>query len=325
MTSSTSRPLTVVLGNQLFPLEHFDDLRDGPVFMAEDLGLCTYVRHHQQKIVLFLAAMRSFRDRMEEDGFDLRYHELDADDESFTERLDRVVDAEKIDEIRVFEIEDKPMEETLRQFAEDRDLTLNVLESPMFLCSRQRFDDYLSDAKRPFMAEFYKGERRRLGLMVDDDGEPDGGRWSFDEDNRKKLPKKVEPPEVEPVEKTGHVNDVIELVRDRFDDHPGDARQFWWPTTRETALEWLDSFLAQRFEQFGPYEDAMSTRSKTVFHSLLSPLLNMGLLTPDEVVKKAIDYAEDNDVPINSVEGFVRQIIGWREFIRGIYQNFDDE
>ena len=325
MASSASRPLTIVLGNQLFPKEYFEDLKAAPIFMAEDVGLCTYVRHHQQKIVLFLAAMRSFRDAMVDAGFDLRYHELDAGDDSFMERLGRVVDAECIDELRVFEVEDKPMEDALRKFSRDRGLPLKELESPMFQCSRQRFADYLSKAKRPHMADFYKGERRRLDLLMDDDGEPAGGRWSYDEDNRKKLPKSVEPPELQPAEWTKHVEAVVDLVSERFGDHPGDARQFWWPVTRSAALSWLESFLTQRFATFGPYEDAMSIRSKTVFHSVLSPLINIGLLTPGEVVGRAIDHAEDGDVPIQSLEGFVRQIIGWREFIRGIYRHYDDD
>ncbi len=325
MVASTSRPLLIVLGNRLFPPDCFEAHRGVPVFMAEDVGLCTYVRHHQQKIVLFLAAMRSFSDALAEAGFDVRYHQLGADPDSYTARLARVVEAENITELRVFEIEDKPMEAELRRFADERNLKLTELESPMFLCSRVRFADYLQQARRPFMAEFYKKERRRLGLLVDDAGEPEGGRWSFDEDNRRKLPRNVEPPPVSAAAATSHVEDVITLVRERFPDHPGDARQFWWPTTRTGALDWLERFLEERFAGFGPFEDAMSTRSQTVFHSVLSPLINLGLLTPGEVVERAVDFAADSDVPLQSLEGFVRQVIGWREFIRGIYQNFDDE
>lgn len=326
MTSDRSdKPLLVILGNQLFPLEHLTDHKDAIVFMAEDVGLCTYVRHHQQKIVLFLAAMRSHRDALCDAGFDVRYHELDADAGSYTERLAGVIEAEGIDELRVFEIEDKPMEATIRTFAEGRSLALKELESPMFVCSRRRFADYLENARRPFMAEFYKQQRRRLDILVDGDGEPEGGRWSFDEDNRKKLPKSVEPPDVDAAPRTQHVKDVIPLVKQHFADHPGDADEFWWPTTREDALDWVEAFLTSRFEDFGPYEDALTTRSPTVFHSVLSPLINLGLLTPAEVVDRAVQFADANDVPLQSLEGFVRQIIGWREFIRGIYRHFDDE
>ena len=325
MNETPSRPLLVVLGNQLFPLSHFEAQRNVPFFMAEDFGLCTYVRHHQQKIVLFLAAMRSFRDELEGAGFDVRYHELTDGSGAFLDRLAEVVESDLVDELRMFEVEDKAMEMALKGFAKERGLALTVLESPMFLCSRERFAGYLKGARRPFMADFYKAERRRLGLLLDDTGEPTGGRWSFDEDNRRKLPKNVEPPGVWPAAKTPHVSDVVALVQTHFSDHPGDATEFWWPTTREGALEWLEDFLKVRFAEFGPFEDAISTRSRTVFHSVLSPLMNLGLLTPDEVVSRAVEYAEQAEVPLQSVEGFVRQIIGWREFIRGVYQNFDDK
>jgi len=324
--AANRQAVLVVLGNQLFPLAHLERHRDAVIFMAEDVGLCTYVRHHQQKIVLFLAAMRSYRDSLIEAGFDVRYHELPpADGPGYEERLKAVVDDRSATELRVFEVEDRPMETRLHDFARREDLDLVELPSPMFLCSRERFAEYLDSAKRPFMAEFYKQERRRLGIMVDAGGNPQGGRWSFDEDNRRKLPKNVTPPEVPAVPHAGHVGDVVRLVAERFASHPGDARAFWWPVTRAEALRWMREFLEQRLAEFGPYEDAMTTRSATVFHSVLSPLINLGLITPREVVDAAIGYASDHDVPDQSLEGFVRQVMGWREFVRGIYRHFDDE
>jgi deoxyribodipyrimidine photolyase-related protein len=326
MPEKTHNALLVILGNQLFPISLLDGHRDALVFMAEDAGLCTYVRHHQQKIVLFLAAMRAYRDELVAAGFDVRYHELDLDDDSrYEDRLAAVVDGRDIVEIRYFEVEDKPMEQRLQAFAGQRGLQRTEIESPMFLCDRARFADYLDSAKRPFMADFYKRERRRLGILVDDAGEPTGGRWSFDEDNRKKLPRSIEPPQVTPAERNRHVDALIPIVADAFADHPGDADEFWWPTTREAALDWLASFLEQRFADFGPYEDAMTTRSATVFHSVLSPLLNLGLLTPAEVVQRAIEFCDDHEVPLQSLEGFVRQVVGWREFIRGIYRRYDEQ
>ncbi len=321
-----ARPLFVVLGNQLFPLEHLEPHRDAIIFMAEDVGLCTYVRHHQQKIVLFLAAMRAYRDALIDAGFDVRYYELEPESYlGYEDRLKAALADLQASELRMFEVEDRPMELRLEQFAAANDLPLRVLESPMFVTSREYFADYVSGAKRPFMAEFYKRQRRRLDIMMEADGEPVGGRWSFDEENRKKLPKTNTPPQIPGVETDPHVSAVISLVEQSFPEHPGRAGEFWWPTTREQALAWLDDFLAERLTQFGPYEDAMSTRSPTVYHSVLSPLLNMGLLTPDEVVDRALQTADANDeVPLSSLEGFVRQIIGWREFIRGIYRHYDD-
>jgi deoxyribodipyrimidine photolyase-related protein len=190
----------------------------------------------------------------------------------------------------------------------------------MFLVSRDDFAEFARGKKQLRMAEFYKRVRRKEALLLDADGEPEGGQWSFDEDNRKKLPKDVEPPAVPAAPGGRHVDDLIPLVARTFSDHPGDAAEFWWPTTRVAASEWLDRFVAERLESFGPYEDAMTTRSSTVFHSAITPALNLGLITPREVIDRVIDAYQKRDLPLQSVEGFVRQVIGWREFVRGVYR-----
>ncbi|MDX1499271.1 MAG: cryptochrome/photolyase family protein [Woeseiaceae bacterium] len=316
--------MLVILGNQLFPIDALPDASDTPVFMAEDMELCTYEKHHQQKIVLFLAAMRAYADELRDAGYDVRYHELDPDtSESYEDRLASAVDKAGADTLVHFEIEDKAMEKRIVAFADDHELERTELESPMFTCSRSAFADFAADNKRLLMGDFYRGRRKKLGILVDDDGEPTGGQWSFDEDNRKKLPAKVSPPEIPWPDPADHVEEVIELVEETFGDHPGDAAGFRWPTTREQAQDWLDDFLANRLADFGPYEDAFTTRSKTVFHSLLSPYLNMGLLTPKAVVEAVLEH--EGNAPLQSIEGFVRQVIGWREFIRGIYREFGDE
>lgn len=319
------RKLLVLLGNQLFARRHLPDANEVDVFMCEDMSLCTYVRHHQQKIVLFLSAMRSYADELRDAGYRVHYAELEPDtDQSYEDRLALALDECGAETLVHFEVEDRPMESRLVAFAEERSVAREELESPMFRCSRQRFSEYADGKSSLFMAEFYKAERRRLGILVDADGNPDGGRWSFDEENRKKLPKDVEPPDVEPEKHTDHTEALIPLVKETFSSHPGDAADFWWPTTRRRALAWLRRFLDERFEQFGPYEDAVSTRSHTVFHSVLSPLMNLGLITPDEVAERALDHAAEHDVPMQSLEGFIRQVIGWREFVRGVYREFGE-
>ena len=325
MAASSDKRLFVVLGNQLFPLQHLEEHRDALIFMREDRGLCTYERHHQQKIVLFLAAMRAYRDELEAAGFDVHYECLGDDTLSYEESLAQTILDFGAKELLHFEIEDKPVESRMAALAKRQELKHTILRSPGFLCDRAAFASFINSAKRPFMADFYKAERRRLDILVDADGNPDGERWSFDADNRKKLPRNLEPPELGTVARNKHVSQVIRRVEDEFPDHPGRAADFWWPTRREEALAWFEQFLAERLANFGPYEDAMSQRSDTLFHSLLSPLLNLGLLTPDEVIERALEYTRRNDVPMQSIEGLVRQIIGWREFIRGIYRHFSEE
>ena len=325
MAGAASKPLLVVLGNQLFPAESLKGPAPAGIFMAEDMGLCTYERHHQQKIVLFLAAMRHYADSLREAGFIVHYEALDPEDQrSYEEKLSQAVEAGGYDAIAHFEIEDRPMERRILDFARERGLERTEFSSPMFLCSRERFREFESGKKHLRMAEFYKLERRRLDILIDDDGEPDGGQWSFDADNRKKLPKNVEPPAVRAPAESPHVDALIPLVERTFNEHPGDARAFAWPVTREDAVQAVDDFLRHRFADFGPYEDAMTTRSDSVFHSLLSPVLNLGLVTPAELVRRALDVARKGGVPMQSVEGFIRQVIGWREFVRGVYREFGE-
>ena len=325
MKAGDSKALLVILGNQLFPVKCLESANCETVFMAEDMGLCTDVRHHQQKIVLFLAAMRHYADTLREHGFTVHYHALDpSDDRDYESKLGDTISATGCNTIVHFEIEDRPMEQRIMAFAESRELDRVELESPMFLCSRARFREFAGAGDSLRMAEFYKAERRRQGILLDAEGSPEGGKWSFDADNRRKLPKDVEPPAVAETPSSKHAEKLIPVVSQTFEDHPGDAREFAWPATRDAALQRLDEFLVERFERFGPFEDAMTTRSDTVFHSVLSPVLNLGLVTPDEVVSRAVRHGRDNDIPLQSVEGFVRQLIGWREFVRGVYREFGE-
>ena len=164
---------------------------------------------------------------------------------------------------------------------------------------------------------FTSGSGAGMGILIEDDGHPVGGSWSFDQDNRQALPKDVDIPTALQHTPTSHVEAVQQLVSKHFADHPGSVEGFNWPTTREQALAQLNHFCAVCLDQFGPYQDALTQRSDTVFHSLLTPAMNCGLLTADEVVAAVL--ARVDEVRIQSVEGFVRQVIGWREFIRGVY------
>jgi deoxyribodipyrimidine photolyase-related protein len=313
--------MLVILGNQLFAPAHLPAPSERPVFMAEDVGLCTYQKHHQQKIVLFLAAMRAYADELRHAGYDVHYELLDTDDpRPYEAKLAEAMRAMEVDDLVHFEIEDKAMEQRLISFAAENNIERKELPSPMFTCSRDDFRQFAEGKSRLLMADFYKQQRRRLGILVDDSGEPVGGQWSFDADNRKKLPKSVTPPDMPWLDASTHAIDVAAIVEKAFADHPGRASEFCWPTTREQACAWLDDFIDHRLELFGPYEDALTTRSSTLFHSVLSPCMNLGLLTPDEIVSRVLERG--TDIPLQSLEGFIRQVIGWREFIRGIYREY---
>ena len=192
----------------------------------------------------------------------------------------------------------------------------------MFLTSREDFKNYLNKNKKPFMANFYKSNRTKLDVLMEDNLKPKGGKWSFDDENRKKLPKGILLPNSPKVRNTLHTKTLAPIIEIEFKNHPGNTKNFWFPTTRSGAEIWLDSFIKNKLNLFGDYEDAVSKKSNILFHSALSPLINIGLITPNQIIRKLKKV--ENKIKLNSLEGYTRQIIGWREFMRGIYQNYDD-
>ena len=317
----------LILGNQLFPPEHLPPLQGLSVFMAEDHSLCTHYRYHKHKIILFLAAMRSYAELLQSHGANVHYIQLDAEPSSlsYEEQLQAWCMEEQIELLQLFDIEDKFFEERILTLCSNLSLDIKRLGSPLFMVTRDEFADYLKRHKKPFMKTFYEELRVSRNILMDEDQQPRGGSFSYDTENRKKLPKGVQPPPLPSIAKSDIVADVSSLVDTRFPDHPGNTTSFWLPTTRAESLQWLQTFFEQRFHDFGPYEDALSADHPFLFHSVLSPIMNLGLLPPQEVLDKAITYAEHHDIPLNSLEGFVRQILGWREFVRGIYQQYSEE
>ena len=315
-----------MLGNQLFAGKHVRALGIQAAFLREDRELCTYFRFHQQKLVFFLCAMREYHKQLRDSGIAVTYQTLPQSEASgvpYEEALVSWARAETLQELVVWEIEDQWFEKRILDACRLAKLPVRVVASPMFVTSRGQFADYLKRSKRPFMRTFYEAQRKRLRLLLDPTGKPQGGQWSFDEDNRKPLPASQAIPDVHTPRHSATVGEVCALVRERFGDHPGNAHSTWLPITHEQASDWLDAFFAERFVHFGPYEDALSPRGDFLFHSVLSPMLNVGLLTPGDVLARAVDAAHAYQVPLNSLEGFVRQVVGWREFIRGIYQNYN--
>lgn len=318
--------LLLLLGDQLFPSVREDfDLDRAVIWMAEDYELCTHHRYHKHKLVLFLSAMRSYADGLREAGLTVHYSHLDGTtlDQPYLDRLGNFLDDHPaIDTLLGYRVEDAFFADRLNDFCRERDLNYAPLPSAGFVTTREEFAEYDSGAKKHHMARFYEQQRRRLNVLVDEAGDPLHGKWSFDADNRKKLPKKYEVPPQPTYGRTEHTEAVATLVDEHFSDHPGKTDNFWLATTRRQALHQVDDFLKQRFADFGPYEDAFEPSAPFLLHSVLSPYINMGLITAAEVTQRATDYARDNDVHYPSVEGFVRQIIGWREFIRGMYHNY---
>jgi deoxyribodipyrimidine photolyase-related protein len=324
-----TKKLIVILGNQLFApallAQKIEKAADCIIYMREDEELCTHFRYHQQKIVFFLSAMRQHAEKLREAGFEVHYEKIGEKKGPYEEALSAFVKKCRAESLHWFEIEDKFFALRMESLAEKLKLQLEIWLSPMFLTTRDQFRDYLREIKMPMMRTFYERQRKRLRIMVTEDLKPVGGQWSFDEENRQPLPKNYEAPALPTFKANKIQREVITLTEETFSDHPGKASFFWLPTDREGAQAWLDDFLEKRFANFGAYEDAMSTEFPFVSHSVLTPYLNSGLLTPAEVVKSALKIAASKKIPLNSTEGFLRQVIGWREFIRGIYQQFSEQ
>jgi deoxyribodipyrimidine photolyase-related protein len=313
----------VVLGNHLFNPDFFSQYKDDHIFyMAEDLGLCTYEKHHKHKILLFLSSMRSFCDELKEKKFEVIYKRIEDNDFEldYLEKLKIIITEKKIETISVFEIEDKPFEQTFLSDLKDI-VSVNYLSSPMFLTKRKDFKEYNDSVKKPFMANFYKKQRKENNFLIEEDGSPSGGKWSFDEENRKKIPKEIKLPSQLKFKFTTHTKHLIKIIDDRFKDHIGQLDDFWLCTTRKDAWIIFSHFLDEKINLFGDYEDAVDQRDNVLFHSTLSPLMNLGLITPSEILEKLKKIKDE--IKINSIEGYFRQIVGWREFIRGVYQNYD--
>ncbi len=320
--------VVVVLGNQLFDPRYLKNHKVDPkttvFFMREDRELATYYKFHKHKIIFFFASMRAYREELVAQGYKVHYEELNDNRLSFEESLRKFVKSSKIQTASTFEIEDKFFETRIVDLFQQLGLELEIWQSPMFLTTRAGFHEYLKSSRRPFMKTFYEAQRKRLDILMDGT-KPVGGAWSFDTENRQALPKGMTTPNLPEVKITDTISNVSKLVAEEFADHPGEVEDFWLPVDRDGARKWLKAFLKDRLAQFGPFEDAIPPHSEFVFHSVLTPFLNSGILTPRAIVQETLAYSQKNAIPLASLEGFIRQIIGWREFIRGIYQNFSDK
>ncbi len=320
------KPLFVILGNQLFPLNEISSYKDSYFLIAEDFELCTYEKHHKHKLILFLSSMRKYASKLKSKKFNIKYYQLNKKNINLTyeDKLNDFIKSKNISEINMFEIEDKFFEKRILNFSKKNNVKINFLDSPMFLNTRNDFKKYLSKVKKPFMASYYKQQRIEKNILMNGD-KPIGEKWSFDEENRKKIPDNFPIPSLPNFTEDIVVKGVKKTVDEFFSDHPGDVNSFWLGTSRKDALKALDLFIKDKITNFGDYEDAVKKNVPFLLHSVLSPYLNVGLIIPKEIIKKILDTGKNKKIPLNSLEGFIRQVIGWREFMRGIYQNYEDK
>ncbi|MES2713360.1 MAG: cryptochrome/photolyase family protein [Pseudomonadota bacterium] len=318
-----SGALRVVLGDQcshaLSALEGLDPERD-TVLMMEVQDECTYVPHHQQKIVLVLSAMRHFAAELEAKGVRVAYVRLDAEGNtgSFSGEVARAAARLKPERIIATEPGEWRVLQSMRAWQDVTGVAVEIRGDTRFLCPLDAFARWAKGRKQLRMEFFYREMRLKTGLLMEGD-EPAGGSWNYDAANRKPLPRDIAPPHPQRFPPDAITREVMALVTERFGAHFGDAADFDWPVTAAQAREALDDFVAHRLAKFGDFQDAMAEGEATLFHALVSTSLNAGLLLPAECCHAAEDAWRDGQAPLNAVEGFIRQILGWREFVRGLY------
>jgi deoxyribodipyrimidine photolyase-related protein len=309
------RAVTLVFPHQLFQ-QHPSVMPGRTIVLLEDDLFFTHYRFHQQKLILHRASMKAYQAYLIKQGFDVRYQEAE---EGLLQKTLKSVVAEGMHEVHVVDPVDYLLERRLKRYCRELTLRLVVSESPNFICDRPYINQYFDSRKRYFLTEFYIDQRKRLNLLLDGQ-EPVGKRWTFDVDNRKKMPATLPLPALPDAIDNEYTREAKQYVRARFAHHPGSTEKFVYPVTFAEAEQQLERFLANRFRLYGDYQDALSHKQSFLFHSVLTPALNIGLLTPAVVLDRAIAAAAEYRVPLNALEGFVRQVLGWREFLRAVYQ-----
>lgn len=323
------RYLNLILGDQLdansLLFDDFDPQRDR-LWMAEVSGESTDYLSSKQRTVLFLSAMRHFAEKLKTQKYPLIYWTLNDQKTRFQDALSASLKQHSFEKIRCVLPGDVRVMNELQQCAADFNIEIEWLADQHFISEKGEFKAWLADRKQPRMEYWYRQLRKTRHILMADD-QPIGGQWNFDKDNRKSFgktgPSKLPAPLL--FETDEITRQVIQDVEKYLPNLYGNIEQFKWPVTRQQALAALGDFIQHRLVHFGDYQDAMWTDEPWLYHSRLSTCMNLKLLSPAEVIEAAEKAYTDNKAPLNAVEGFIRQILGWREYVRGLYWSYRDD
>jgi deoxyribodipyrimidine photolyase-related protein len=319
----STRNLILVLGDQLTctlsSLAAGDPARDR-VLMAELHDEATYVRHHKKKIAFLFSAMRHFAEELRAMGWTVDYVKLDAPDNrgNFTEQVTHAIGQHRPERVVVTEAGEWRVMQMLQDWQAQFPIPVDILPDDRFLCPPTAFKAWAADRKQLRMEYFYRDMRRQTGLLMNGD-QPCGGKWNFDADNRKAADVDLFMPQPSRFAPDALTQDVLALVATRFDDHFGDLAPFWFAVTRANAEAAFAAFVENALPHFGDYQDAMLTDEPFLYHAVIAPYLNCGLLDPLRICQQVEAAYHAGKIPLNAAEGFIRQVIGWREYVRGIY------
>ncbi len=310
--------------NLIFPHQLFEDspliTNDHTCYLVEEFLLFKQFKFHKQKIAFHRASMKFYEQHLLSSGKQVHY--IDAQNEEADCRiLIKQLMENGYTHVHCIHVVDDWLCQRIVSSCTKNNIEICWYDSPMFLNTQDEISNYFKpDKKKYFQTDFYKKERKKRHILVDSSQEPEGGKWTYDVDNRKKYPAKKQPPYIQFPDSNSYFEEAVVYVQKHFENNYGSLDQpQLYPTTFEETRHWLNQFFENRFAEFGAYEDAIVKEHSILNHSVLTPMLNVGLITPKEILENAIIYGKGNNIPLNSLEGFIRQIIGWREFIRGLY------
>lgn len=316
---SMANAVTIVFPHQLFK-EHPAIAKGQTVYLVEECLFFTQYLFHQQKLVLHRASMKFYESWLQQQQYPVEYiptTEKNSDCRLLVAHLAK----EKITDIHMAVVADDWLQKRMQQACASHHIKLHQYNSPNFLNTPAGVEDFFSTKKNYFQTDFYTWQRRQRNILLDKQHKPLGGKWTFDADNREKFPKKQNAPQLHLPQENAFITEAKLYVQQHFAHHYGSASSpCLFVVTFDDAEKWLDDFLQHRFEKFGVYEDAIVAKETVLHHSVLTPMLNIGLLHPQQIIDKALLAADQYAIPLNSLEGFIRQIMGWREFIRIVYE-----
>ncbi|MGI9532918.1 cryptochrome/photolyase family protein [Lutimonas sp.] len=308
----------------IFPHQLFKEIpvknKEVIIYLIEEELFFNQYSFHKQKILFHRASMKYYQNYLEAKDFKVTYIEA-FQDRSAISLLIKELASDGLDKLSFTDPTDYWLEQRIKKSCIKHQLKYERFNSPMFLNSEQElYPFFRADKKKYYQTSFYKEQRKLRKILVSEDQQPIGGKWTYDAENRKKYPVKKKPPPIYFPKSDAYFEEAKDYVQRYYDDNPGRLYETpLYPLNFKDAEEWLEQFFEIRFFEFGTYEDAIVKDASWLHHSMLTPMLNTGLIQPSEVIQRSLMYAKSNDIPINSTEGFIRQIVGWREFIRGIY------
>ena len=311
--------INIIFPNQLFE-KSFSISNGCKTYLIEEHLFFKQYNFHKQKIFFHRSSMKSYEDFLIKKGVEVIY--VDSNNENSDIR--NFLNNTEISKVNIYHPEDNWLEKRIKETCQINKIEIKIYENPLFLTSRDSlFPFFNSEKKKLFQTSFYKNQRKKFNILINEHDKPTGGKWTYDDMNRKKFPKNKKPPPID-YSKIKSINfiDSYNYVENNFAKNFGEINSVQlYPTDFKSAKIWFNNFLKTRFDEFGIYEDAVLINESIINHSVISPLINSGLLEPKYIVETSLDYYKKYDIPLNSMEGFIRQVIGWREFIRGVYHS----